>query len=71
MLFVGPAAEQRFGRRNFMDMTAVFTGSPEFTVLTGRTELGRDRPESARRRATGAADDASSNPPTAAVGPAG
>jgi ATP-dependent Lhr-like helicase len=44
MLFIGPAAELRFGRRNFMDMTAVFTGPPEFTVLTGRTELGRIDP---------------------------
>jgi ATP-dependent Lhr-like helicase len=44
MLFVGPAAELRFGRRNFMDMTAVFAGPPEFTVLTGRTELGRIDP---------------------------
>jgi ATP-dependent Lhr-like helicase len=44
MLFVGPAAELRFGRRNFMDMTAVFTGPPEFTVLAGRTELGRIDP---------------------------
>ncbi|BCJ76187.1 ATP-dependent helicase [Catellatospora sp. IY07-71] len=44
MMFIGPAAELRFGRRNFMDMTAVFTGPPEFTVLTGRTELGRIDP---------------------------
>jgi ATP-dependent Lhr-like helicase len=44
MLFIGPAAELRFGRRSFMDMTAVFTGAPEFTVLTGRTELGRIDP---------------------------
>src|SRR2546430_1794907 len=44
MLFIGPAAELAFGRRHFMDMTAVFTGPPEFTVLTGRTELGRIDP---------------------------
>ena len=44
MLFVGPTAEARFGRRNFMDMTAVFTGPPEFTVFTGRTEVGRIDP---------------------------
>jgi len=44
MLFIGPAAELRFGRRNFLDMTAVFTGPPEFTVFTGRTELGRIDP---------------------------
>ncbi|MGW4153757.1 DEAD/DEAH box helicase [Micromonospora chersina] len=44
MLFIGPAAEQRFGRRHFMEMTAVFTGPPEFTVLLGRNELGRIDP---------------------------
>jgi len=44
MLFIGPAAELSFGRRHFMEMTAVFTGSPEFTVLLGRTELGRIDP---------------------------
>ena len=44
MLFIGPAAELTFGRRHFMEMTAVFTGPPEFTVLTGRTELGRVDP---------------------------
>src|SRR5262249_17804294 len=27
MLFIGPAAELHFGRRHFMDMTAVFTGA--------------------------------------------
>jgi ATP-dependent Lhr-like helicase len=44
MLFIGPATELRFGRRHFMEMTAVFTGPPEFTVLLGRTELGRVDP---------------------------
>ncbi|KAB1938074.1 DEAD/DEAH box helicase [Micromonospora sp. ALFpr18c] len=44
MLFIGPAAEARFGRRHFMEMTAVFTGPPEFTVLLGRSELGRIDP---------------------------
>lgn len=44
MLFIGPAAEQRFGRRHFMELTAVFTGPPEFTVLAGRNELGRIDP---------------------------
>ncbi|MEU1396957.1 DEAD/DEAH box helicase [Micromonospora zamorensis] len=44
LLFIGPEAERRFGRRHFMDMTAVFTGPPEFTVLHGRTELGRVDP---------------------------
>ncbi|GGO30364.1 DEAD/DEAH box helicase [Micromonospora parathelypteridis] len=44
LLFIGPEAERRFGRRHFMEMTAVFTGPPEFTVLHGRTELGRVDP---------------------------
>ncbi|MFD1320730.1 DEAD/DEAH box helicase [Micromonospora sonneratiae] len=44
MLFIGPEAELRFGHRHFMSMTAVFTAPPEFTVLAGRTELGRIDP---------------------------
>ncbi|MFI7609385.1 DEAD/DEAH box helicase [Micromonospora sp. NPDC049366] len=44
MLFIGPEAELRFGRRHFMDMLAVFTAPPQFTVLSGRTEIGRADP---------------------------
>jgi ATP-dependent Lhr-like helicase len=44
MLFIGPAAELRFGRRHFMEMTTVFVGAPEFTVQSGRTELGKVDP---------------------------
>ncbi|WP_405912435.1 DEAD/DEAH box helicase [Streptomyces sp. NBC_00963] len=44
MLFIGPEAEQRFGYRHFMDLTAVFTAAPEFTVLLGRNELGTTDP---------------------------
>ncbi|MGH3238104.1 MAG: helicase-related protein, partial [Streptosporangiaceae bacterium] len=44
LLFIGPTAEQRFGRRHFMDMTAVFTAPPQFTVLSGRQEIGRTDP---------------------------
>lgn len=44
MLFIGPEAELRFGRRHFMGMTGVFTAPPELTVLSGRTELGRIDP---------------------------
>ncbi|WP_175410419.1 DEAD/DEAH box helicase [Streptomyces sp. TRM64462] len=44
MLFVGPEAEKRFGFRHFMDLTAVFTAAPEFTVLAGRTEIGTTDP---------------------------
>ncbi|WP_326723502.1 DEAD/DEAH box helicase [Streptomyces sp. NBC_00243] len=44
MLFIGPEAEQRFGYRHFMDLTAVFTAAPEFTVMSGRTEIGTTDP---------------------------
>ena len=44
MYFIGPAAELRFGYRHFMDMTAVFTSAPEFTVFAGRHEVGRIDP---------------------------
>lgn len=44
MLHVGPQAELLFGRRHFMDLTVVFTAPPQFTVLSGRTEIGRTDP---------------------------
>lgn len=44
MLFIGPEAERRFGYRHFMDLTAVFTAPPEFTVLAGRNEIGTTNP---------------------------
>ena len=44
LLFIGPAAEHRFGHRHFMGMTAVFTAPPQFTVLAGREEIGRTDP---------------------------
>jgi ATP-dependent Lhr-like helicase len=44
MLFIGPEAELRFGRRHFSDMLAVFTAAPQFTVLAGRTEIGQTDP---------------------------
>jgi ATP-dependent Lhr-like helicase len=40
MLFVGPEAERSFGRRNFLELTSVFTSEPAFTVLQGRAEVG-------------------------------
>ncbi|MFD3721550.1 DEAD/DEAH box helicase [Streptomyces sp. NPDC058674] len=45
MFFIGPEAERRFGHRHFMNLTAVFTAPPEFTVLHGRTEIGRTDPD--------------------------
>ncbi|GEL17283.1 DEAD/DEAH box helicase [Pseudonocardia asaccharolytica] len=44
LLFIGPQAEQRFGRRHFMGMTAVFTAPPQFTVVEGRREIGHVDP---------------------------
>ncbi|MFI2264464.1 DEAD/DEAH box helicase [Streptomyces tubercidicus] len=44
MLFIGPEAERRFGYRHFMDLTAVFSAAPEFTVLAGRNEIGTTNP---------------------------
>ncbi|MFI9462627.1 DEAD/DEAH box helicase [Streptomyces xiamenensis] len=44
LLFIGAEAERRFGYRHFMDLTAVFTAAPEFTVLAGRTEIGTTDP---------------------------
>lgn len=40
LAFVGPTAELRYGRRNFMEVLAVFTAPPEVTVLHGRQEIG-------------------------------
>ncbi|MEU2480949.1 DEAD/DEAH box helicase [Streptomyces sp. NPDC013130] len=45
MLFIGPEAERRFGHRHFMNLTAVFTAPPQFTVLQGRIEIGRTDPD--------------------------
>jgi ATP-dependent Lhr-like helicase len=44
MLFVGPEAERTFGRRNFLELTSVFTSEPAFTVLQGRAEVGTVHP---------------------------
>lgn len=44
LLFIGEEAERRFGRRHFMDLTAVFTAEPELKVVLGRRELGSVSP---------------------------
>jgi ATP-dependent Lhr-like helicase len=44
LLFIGPAAEEKYGHRHFMGMTAAFTAPPQFTVLSGRQEIGRTDP---------------------------
>lgn len=40
LAFVGPAAETRYGRCNFIDLLAVFTAAPEVNVIHGRREIG-------------------------------
>jgi ATP-dependent helicase Lhr and Lhr-like helicase len=40
LVAIGPRAEERYGRRHFMGMTAVFTAPPQFTVIEGRREVG-------------------------------
>ncbi|MFF3561405.1 DEAD/DEAH box helicase [Streptomyces sp. NPDC002574] len=44
LLFVGPEAERRFGKRHFIELTASFTAPPQFTVLSGRVEIGQTDP---------------------------
>ncbi|MCC9307569.1 DEAD/DEAH box helicase [Kitasatospora sp. RB6PN24] len=45
LLFIGPEAERRFGHRHFMNLTAVFTAPPQFTVLHGRAQIGQTDPD--------------------------
>lgn len=40
MLFVGPEADRRYGRRHFLELVSVFTTAPEVTVRHGRDEVG-------------------------------
>jgi ATP-dependent Lhr-like helicase len=53
MLFIGPEAERRYGRRNFMELLAVFAAAPEFTVLHGRQEVGGADPLMLMRKVDG------------------
>ena len=41
LLGLGPRAEGEFGRRHFLELMAVFTSPPLFTVLDGRREIGQ------------------------------
>jgi len=38
--FIGVEAEKHFGRRHFMELLAVFTAAPQFTIYAGRAEIG-------------------------------
>ena len=41
LLSMGAEGEGSFGRKNFLDLCSVFTSEPLFTVMHGRTEIGR------------------------------
>jgi len=53
MLFIGSETERRYGRRNFMELLAVFAAAPEFTVLHGRQEVGSADPLMLMRKVDG------------------
>jgi ATP-dependent Lhr-like helicase len=53
MFFIGPESERRFGRRNFMELLAVFAAAPQFTVLHGRSEVGSADPMMLMRKTAG------------------
>lgn len=40
MLFIGPEAERKYGRRHFMELMTVFTADPQLTIFHGRDEIG-------------------------------
>jgi ATP-dependent Lhr-like helicase len=53
LLFVGPEAERRYGRRHFLELLSVFTAPSQFLVLHGRTEVGAVDPVVLTRKAEG------------------
>ncbi len=53
LLFVGPEAERRYGRRHFIELLSVFTADPFFTVLHGRQEIGTVDPLVLTRKVVG------------------
>jgi ATP-dependent helicase Lhr and Lhr-like helicase len=55
LLQLGPEAERRYGRRNYLDLTAVFADPPTLAVTYGRSVIGQVHVRSLMRRD---ADDA-------------
>lgn len=53
MLFIGPEAERRYGRRHFMELVSVFTSDPELVVFAGNVEIGRIDPITLLRKDDG------------------
>jgi len=50
MLSVGPDAERSYGRRNFIELTSVFTADPLIEVIAGTQPIGSVHPLSLRAR---------------------
>lgn len=50
LLQLGPEAERRYGRRHYLDLSAVFSDPPTLTVVHGRTTLGQVHVRSLLRR---------------------
>jgi ATP-dependent Lhr-like helicase len=50
MMQLGPEAERRYGRRNYLDLTAVFADPPTLAVTHGRTVVGQVHVRSLLRR---------------------
>lgn len=53
LVFVGPAAEKRYGAKHFLELLSIFTADPQFLVLNGRVELGAVDPLVLTRRVDG------------------
>lgn len=53
LVFVGPAAEKRYGSKHFLELLSVFTADPQFLVLNGRVELGAVDPLVLTRKVDG------------------
>lgn len=53
MLFIGPEAERRYGRRHFMELLSAFTADPAFVVIHGRAEVGTVDPAMLARKEDG------------------
>lgn len=53
MLFMGPAAERKYGGIHYRDLMAVFTADPQITILHGREEVGSVDPMLLQRKVEG------------------
>lgn len=53
LYLVGPEAERRYGRKNFLELLAVFSAPPEVLVLHGREEIGTVDPLALNQRREG------------------